>query len=144
MPFSAKAGFFSQQAAPTPANWDPSQLTTQAWVKAEASELTLSGTNVTSWNNKANGTNTVDYSNATSSEQPTWDSSDGHVLFDGVDDYLQADSAFSFSGSDAIMMVAVVDIVAYSGYFSGVADKFYQQAGQPNGNDHNVFSVAAG
>ena len=146
MPFSAKAGFFSQQAAPTPANWDPSQLTTQAWVKAEASELTLSGTNVVTWNNKANGTNTVDYTNATSSEQPAWDSSDGHVLFDGVDDYLQADSAFSFTSDEAIMVVGVIDIVAKSGYFGGVADKYFQQGGPPGGDSsaHGAYSVAAG
>jgi hypothetical protein len=148
MPFSAKVGFFSQQATGGggATNWDPSQITTQAWVKAEASELTLSGTNVTSWNNKANGTNTVDYSNATSSEQPTWDSGDGHVLFDGVDDYLQADSAFSFTSDEAIMVVSVIDIVAKSGYFSGVADKFYQQSGPPGGGSsaHGAYSVAAG
>tara|TARA_B100000963_G_scaffold342227_1_gene342870 strand:+ start:741 stop:1577 length:837 start_codon:yes stop_codon:yes gene_type:complete len=145
MPFSARQGFF-KPASGGGADWQPNEITTQIWMKAESSEITASGTNVTSWNNKANGTGQQDFTQSTSSKQPTFDSTDKHVLFDGSDDFLQADSRFSFNGSDAICMVAVVDIVAYTSQFSGVADKFFQVAGPPGGGSgaHGAFSVAAG
>lgn len=152
MPFSAKAGFFSQQAAPTPANWTPAQITTQTWLQAQASDLTLSGSDITNWTNNANGTNTTDYSQATASKQPTWDSANSAVRFTtdplgtpaGVGQYLQADSAHSFSGADAITVVSVIDIVGYSAQFGGEADKFFQQAGNPSGGSTGVWSVSAG
>jgi len=147
MPFAARGGFLAQAGAPPgPPLWTPADITTEAWVEATASDLTLSGTNVTNWTNKANGTSTVDYANSTSSEQPTWDSAGGYVQFDGVDDYLQADSAFAFSGRDDIMVICVVDIPASSSYFSGVADKFFQQSGPPGGGSstHGAYSLAAG
>lgn len=144
MPFSARGGFLAQAGgAPL---WTPAEITTQAWLEATASDLTLSGTNVTNWTNKANGTATTDYSNATSSEQPAWNSGGSYVEFDGVDDYLQADSRFSFAGSDAIMVATVVNIVSYSNYAGGVADKWFQVAGPPGGGSstHRTYSIAAG
>ena len=144
MPFSARGGFLAQAGgAPL---WTPAEITTQAWVEATASDLTLSGTNVTNWTNKANGTATTDYSNATSSEQPEWNSAGSYVEFDGVDDYLQADSRFSFAGSDAIQVATVLNIVSYSSYAGGVADKWFQVAGPPGGGSstHRTYSIAAG
>lgn len=143
MPFSARTGFFSQAEA-GPTLWTPADITTQVWVDAAADQLTLSGTDVSNWNNKANGTSTVDFSNAIGSEQPTWDSANVGVYFDGVDDYLQADSRFSFSGNPDFITVAVVTVDAYSSYFSGVADKFYQLGGNPGGGTNGVISIAAG
>lgn len=142
MPFSAKAGFFSQQATGgTP--WTPSEVSPEIWVKAEASELTLSGTDVTAWNNKGSGG--TNFSQATGSKQPAWDSTNGWVLFDGVDDVLQANSLNGFSeGAPAITTVAVVNVEDYDGQFGGVAGKFFQIFGNPSGGSSGVYSIATG
>ena len=144
MPFSAKTGFFSQQATGGGTPWTPADITTQVWVKAEASELTLSGTDVTAWNNKGSGG--TNFSQATGSQQPTWDSTNGWVLFDGVDDILQANSFQGFSSGtvETITTVAVVNVEDYDPQFSGVAGKFFQIGGNPGGSAGTVYSIATG
>lgn len=139
MPFSAKVGFFASGGSA----WTPSEVSPEIWVKAEASELTLSGTDVTAWTNKGSGG--TDFSQATGSKQPTWDSANGWVLFDGADDVLEANSLQGFStGAPAITTVAVVNVEDYDGQFGGVAGKYFQIYGDPSGGTGGVYSIATG
>jgi len=143
MPFSAKVGFFSQPAGGGGVPWTPTQVLPDVWIEADAGELTLSGTNVTTWANKGEGG--TDFSQATSSKQPTWDSTNGWVLFDGSDDVLEANSLQGFStGAPSITTVAVVNVEDYDGQFGGVAGKYFQLYGNPSGGTGGVYSIATG
>jgi len=143
MPFSARGGLFAPTLTPAATPWTPAQITTTAWLKGDADQVTLSGTNVTSWNNKGNGS--VDFSQSTSSKQPTYDSTNKFVLFDGSDDVLQADSLLGVGTPDPILTcVAITNIEDYDGQFGGVAGKFFQIGGNPSGGSNGVWSIATG
>jgi hypothetical protein len=73
------------------ATWTPASITTALWLDAaDSSTITLSGSNVSQWNDKSG--NARHATQATSSLQPTLQSSayNGHaaVRSDGVDDFL--------------------------------------------------------
>ena len=91
MPFSARQGFF-HQADTGPALWTPAEITTLVWLDAfDGSELTLDGTDVSTWNNKSGG---LDFTQGTSSLRPTYDSTNKCVTFDGSTEYMDVATKF--------------------------------------------------
>lgn len=132
----AKLKYFTtiSQSAP-PSLWTPAEITTQVWLDAsDSAELTLNGTNVTSWNNKSGGT---DFAQATASRQPTYLSSIDAVEFDGTDDYLSAATNFGNGGNQNFMCVCVIDYQS----LSTVSDRLFQYG---NGQSSGVNSIGGG
>lgn len=153
MGFSSKTGFFTsargENWVPYP-NLETDISTVGVWVKADASELTLSGSNVTNWTNKGSGG--TDFSQATSSKQPIYDSTNACVTFDGVDDILQANSFNAYghgpwtgsSGTGHKITCAVVEVPSYNSTPDGEQGRFFQVGGTPGGSAGNVYSIATG
>ena len=153
MGFSSKTGFFTsargENWVPYP-NLETENSTVGVWVKADASELTLSGSNVTNWTNKGSGG--TDFSQATSSKQPIYDSTNACVTFDGVDDILQANSFNAYdhgpwtgsSGTGHKITCAVVEVDSYNSTPDGEQGRFFQVGGTPGGSAGNVYSIATG
>ena len=122
MPFGANRGLFlSPQSADN--LWTPADTDTNVWLDAFGStDLTLSGTNVTQWDNKANSGSATNFTQTTSSLQPRWDATNQCVTFDGVDDFMGAIGTHGIGGNPDWTTIAVIEFVSKV----GVNDRFFQ------------------
>lgn len=132
MPFSARQGFFAQSG---PALWTPAEITTLVWLDAfDGSELTLNGSDVSAWNNKSGGT---DFTQATASEQPEYDSTNNCVTFDGVDEYMSANDKFVSTTNPDFLCVMLTNFLS----LQSTSDRLFQLEGGQSGG---VISIGHG
>lgn len=109
MPFAARGGF-TFVADVGPQLWTPADsANTVIWLDAsDASTLTLSGTSVTQWDNKADSGATA-YSQGTASKQPTYNSTDDRVEFDGSTDIMYSGTRFGLPAAPAYNCVYLAE-----------------------------------
>ena len=102
----------SQGAVPL---WTPAELgaSLAMWLDADdASTITLSGSNVTQWDDKSG--NGKDVSQGTASRQPTYDAVNKVITFDGTDDVLVRTDSLILGGANR--SIFFVSQSAFGGY----------------------------
>lgn len=91
------------------ADWTPAEIDTLLWLDASDSDTITEDTGVSEWADKSGNGN--DVSQATAASQPTYDSTNQCVCFDGDDDCLTLASRMGLTANPDIMVFAVFDLV---------------------------------
>lgn len=86
--------------------WSPIALNPSGWYDAELSAKTLSGSEVSQWDDLSG--NSRHASQGTSANRPTYDGTDKWLSFDGSNDFLNPSAALLGSGNSPHTIFAVV------------------------------------
>lgn len=121
MPFMAAIAGGARRGART--LWTPTELSTQpsGWYDAELSSKTLSGSEVSQWNDLSS--NARHATQGTSANRPVYSSMDKWLTFDGTNDFFSVSSSLIAGGNANWTICAVVRPNTVSGsrtiYFQG-------------------------